>query len=91
MDNNDLISNSFVCVNHFLIGFIFLVFGIIFRLTIKLPELSSHLTASRIIISLLNTLNLSSDMISHIVKYLLQNPIENQSVSKSITNFEDID
>jgi hypothetical protein len=57
----------------------------------KLPELSSHLTASRIITALLNTLNLSSDMIFHTVKYLLENSIENQSVSKSLTNFEDID
>ncbi len=88
MDNNDFISYSFVCLNSL---FFFFFIWYYFRLTMKLPELSSHLTASRIITALLNTLNLSSDMIFHTVKYLLENSIENQSVSKSLTNFEDID
>lgn len=59
----------------------------IFRLTIKLPVLSSHLTSSRIIHSLLENLNLSSDTIVHIVKYLLDHPLGEQST----TNFEEID
>jgi hypothetical protein len=62
-----------------------------FRLTIKLPMLLSHLTESKIIQSLLTTLNLSSDMILHIVKYFLEHPIDNKDSSKSQTNFEDID
>jgi hypothetical protein len=49
--------------------------------------LLSHLSESKILKSLLNILNLSSDMIIHIVKYLLENPINNQPQ----TNFEDID
>jgi hypothetical protein len=58
------------------------------RLTIKLPMLLTHFTESKIIQSLLNTLNLSSDMILHILKYLLQNPIETH---QSVTNFAEID
>jgi hypothetical protein len=53
--------------------------------------LLSHFIESKIIQSLLKTLNLSSDMIVHIVKYLLENPIDNQSLLKSVTNFEEID
>jgi hypothetical protein len=53
--------------------------------------LLSHLTESKIIKSLLTTLNLSSDMILHIVKYFLEHPIDNKDSSKSQTNFEDID
>ncbi|CAF4730501.1 unnamed protein product, partial [Rotaria sp. Silwood2] len=64
---------------------------LIHLLAIKLPMILSHLTESKIIKSLLTTLNLSSDMILHILKYLLENPIENQQSSKSTTNFEDID
>lgn len=53
--------------------------------------LLSHLTESKIIKSLLTTLNLSSDMILHIVKYLLEHPIDKQQSLKSLTNFEDVD
>lgn len=56
-----------------------------FRLTLKIPILSSSFIESKIIKSLLTTLNLSSDMILHIVKYLLENPII------QTTNFEEID
>ncbi|CAF0822018.1 unnamed protein product [Rotaria sordida] len=64
---------------------------LIHLLTIKLPMLLSHLPESKIIQSLLTTLNLSSDTILYILKYLLENPIENQQSLNSITNFEDID
>jgi len=83
MDNNNIISSSFVCIYIIFSFYLFLYF----RLTIKLPILLSHLNQSKIIQSLLNTLNLSSDMIIHIIKYLLENPIDNQSR----INFEDID
>ncbi len=74
---------------HLYVFLIFFSFNLLtyFRLTIKLPMLLSHLSESKILKSLLNILNLSSDMIIHIVKYLLENPINNQPQ----TNFEDID
>jgi hypothetical protein len=50
--------------------------------------LLTHLTESKIFKSLLITLNLSSDMIIHIIKYLLENPIENH---QSQTKFDEID
>ena len=56
--------------------------------------LSSDLKSSRIIDSLFQNLNLSSDAILQIVKYLVEHPIENQHSSSSLpstTNFEDID
>ncbi|CAF4506385.1 unnamed protein product [Rotaria sp. Silwood1] len=80
-DNIALRSNEWTIMTLFLIHL----------LTIKLPMILSHLTESKIIKSLFNTLNLSSDMILHILKYLLENPIENQQSSKPTTNFEDID
>ncbi|CAF4760461.1 unnamed protein product [Rotaria magnacalcarata] len=64
---------------------------LIHLLTQKLSILSSHLNESKLIQALLNTLNLSSDMIFHIVKYLFQHPIDSQQSSESRMNFEDID
>jgi hypothetical protein len=84
MDNYDTFSDTFVCINDY---FYFYSFKNISRLTMKLPTLLSHLIESKIIKSLLNTLNLSSDMIIHIVKYLIEHPI----VVPQSTNFEDID
>lgn len=62
-----------------------------FRLTIKLPILTEHLSESKIIQSLLKTLNLSPDMVLQTIKYFLENPIEKQSSSKTQTNFAEID
>ncbi|CAF0760808.1 unnamed protein product [Adineta steineri] len=64
---------------------------LIHLLTIKLPMLLTHITESKIIEALLTRLNLSSDMIIHIIKYLLEHPIDNSQLSKPLTNFEDVD
>ncbi|CAM4862447.1 unnamed protein product [Rotaria socialis] len=80
-ENVALKSNEWTIVTLFLIHL----------LTQKLSILSSHLNESKLIQALLNTLNLSSDMIFHIVKYLLEHPIDSQQSSESRMNFEDID
>ncbi|CAF4317673.1 unnamed protein product [Adineta steineri] len=64
---------------------------LIHLLTIKLPMLLTHITESKIIEALLTRLNLSSDMIIHIIKYLLEHPIDNSQLSNPLTNFEDVD
>ncbi|CAF1356688.1 unnamed protein product [Adineta ricciae] len=56
-------------------------------LTIKLPTLMPRLIESKIIKSLLTTLNLSNDTVFQTGKYLLTNPID----KIPSTNFEEID
>lgn len=75
----------------FFICYLLNLFFLYFRLTRKSPIILSHLKESKIVQSLLKTLNLSSDFILNTIKYLLEHPLESQESSKSITNFEEID